>query len=200
MAFKQVNKTNKKKKRRSLWPGYRKGDGIIAVFMLIALLILLASFIIWGVSFFIEEHFIVHEMMNALAAAGVSVCFGIGFIGMVFGTKNWFGKMVSVVIAFIMIGVGYSFAETSALLYKDKVAYESKDFEEMVAVPIGVEYEPPDYGLPKLMKLEFEELTIDVYNLEIYRREYEANWKGKQLEIVYLPNSHFAVSVKEYVE
>lgn len=67
----------------------------------------------------------------------------------------------------------------------------------MVAVPIGVEYEPPDYGLPKLMKLEFEELTIDVYNLEIYWRDYEANWKGKKLEIVYLPNSHFAVSVKE---
>src|SRR5690606_30100632 len=151
MAIKQMNK--KKKKRRSLWPGYQKGDGIIAVFMLIAMLILLPSLFIWGISFFNEEHFIVHEMMNALAAAGVSVCFGIGFIGMVFGIKSWFGKMVSIVIVLIMFGVGYSFSETSALLYKDKVAYENKDFEEMVAVPIGVEYEPPDYGLPKLMKL-----------------------------------------------
>lgn len=147
-----------------------------------------------------KEHFIVHEMMNALAAAGVSVCFGIGFIGLVFGIKNWFGKMMGAVSAIIMIGVGYSFAETSALLYKDKVAYENQDFEEMVALPIGEEYEPPDYGLPKLMKLEFEKLTIDVYNLEILRRDYEANWKGKPLEIVYLPNSRFAVSVKEYVE
>ncbi|MEK4384393.1 hypothetical protein MKZ25_01010 [Solibacillus sp. FSL W7-1464] len=171
-----------------------------AVFMLIAMLILLASFVIWGVSFFYKEHFIVHEMMNALAAAGVSVCFGIGFIGLVFGIKNWFGKMMGAVSAIIMIGVGYSFAETSALLYKDKVAYENQDFEEMVALPIGEEYEPPDYGLPKLMKLEFEKLTIDVYNLEILRRDYEANWKGKPLEIVYLPNSRFAVSVKEYVE
>jgi len=172
----------------------------MAVFMLIALIILLPSFVMWGVSFFIEEHFIVHEMMNALAAAGVSICFGIGFIGMVLGVKNWFGKMICVVISVIMLGIGYSFAETSSLLYKDKAAYENNEFEEMVAVPIGVEYEPPDYGLPKLMKLEFEELTIDVYNLEIFRKDYETNWKGKPLEIIYLPNSHFAVSVKEYVE
>lgn len=50
------------------------------------------------------------------------------------------------------------------------------------------------------MELEFGGLTVDVYNLEIYWSDYQANWMGKPLEIIYLPNSHFAVSVKEYVE
>lgn len=49
------------------------------------------------------------------------------------------------------------------------------------------------------MELEFNNLTLDVYSFNISKNYYQENLSGKTLEISYLPNSRYAVSIKEYL-
>ncbi|WP_040205892.1 hypothetical protein [Neobacillus jeddahensis] len=196
--------TIKLKKKKKVKRGFRifenRREAIAGLFIIIGLLFLIVTFILWGMSKLVEEHFILSEMLGAYSSASLSLCFGLTFIGMIVGTRNWLAKIVCLLAAGVLIVTGYSFMETSTLLYKDKAAFENKQFEKLVAIPIGVEYDDPDTGTQFIMELEFSDLTIDVYNLNISRNYYAANLSGKPLEIAYLPNSHFGVSVKEYHE
>jgi len=190
----------KRKVKRGFWPLENRREAIAVVILFSGLFFFIVTFILWGVSELIEEHFILSEMMGAYSAASMCLCFGLVFFGMMVGIRNWFGKIVCLFVAAVIMSASYHFMETSILLYKDKAAFENKQFEKLVEVPTGVEYDDPDYGTEFVMELEFDDFTIDIYNLNISRNYYAANLSGKPLEIAYLPNSHFAVSVKEYLE
>lgn len=137
-------------------------------------------------------------MISAYCAASLSLCFGIFFLAMIFGTRNWFAKIICLLITALMMITSYSFIETSILLYKDKTAFDNREFETVIAVPTGAEFDDADYGTEFLMELEIHHLTLDVYSLNISRDYYQENLSGKSLEISYLPNSRYAVSLKEY--
>ncbi|ETI69790.1 hypothetical protein [Neobacillus vireti] len=195
-----VDKARKEKEEKARFPSVEnKREAIAVVILFIGVFFLILTFILWGVSKLTEGNFILSEMMGAYCAASMCLCFGLIFLGMMVGTRNWFGKIVCLLVAAVMMSASYHFLETSILLYKDKAAFENKQFEKLVAIPTGVEYDDPDYGTEYVMELEFDDLTIDIYNLNISRNYYAANFSGKPLEIAYLPNSHFAVSVKEYL-
>jgi hypothetical protein len=197
---KNIVPAKKKKGVHRLLLGESRREIVGGIVLGIGLIFLIVTFILWGVSELIEENFIMSEMVGAYCGASMCLCFGLVFIGLIIGTRNWFGKIVGLLVAAVFMSVSYSFIETSMLLYKDKAAFESKQFEKLVAAPIGEEYDDPDYGTEFLMELKFNDLTIDVHNLGISRSYYEANLYGKSLEIAYLPNSRFAISVKEYLE
>lgn len=186
---------NQKKARRRLNLGGNKREIIGGIFAMIGVVFLIIASILWGVSEFIEENFIWSEIVGAYCSASMCLCFGLIFIGLIIGIRNWLGKIVFLLFAGVMMSVSYDFIEVSVLLYEDKEVYENKQFEKLVATPIGEEYDDPDYGPVYLMELEFKDLTIDVYNLNISRNYYKENLSGKPLEIAYLPNSRYAVSV-----
>lgn len=190
--------TTKKKKRRRLNLGGDKREFIGGIFAMFGVLFLIIAFILWGVSELIEENFIWSEIVGAYCGASMCLCFGLIFIGLIIGIRNWLGKIVFVLFAGVLLSVSYDFLETASLLYQDKEAYANKQFETLVATPTGEEYDDPDYGPVFLMELEFKNLTIDVHNLNISRNYYKENLSGKPLEIEYLPNSRFAVSVRAY--
>lgn len=120
------------------------------------------------------------------------------FIAMIFGTRNWFAKIICLLVTALMMITSYSFIETSFLLYKNKAALENRQFKTVVAIPAGVEFDNADYETENLMELEFNNLNIDVFSLNISRDYYQENLSGKPLKISYLPNSRYAVSIKEY--
>jgi len=190
----------KKKGKHRLRLGEDRREVAAGVVLITGLLFLIVTFILWGISELIAENFIMSEMVGAYCGASLCLCFGLVFIGLMIGTRNWLGKILNLVVTAVFMSVTYSFIETSILLYKDKEAFEAKEFERMVATPIGAEYDDPDYGTEYLMELKFNGFIIDVYSLDISRRYYEANLQGKPLEVTYLPNSHFAISVKEHNE
>lgn len=92
--------------------------------------------------------------------------------------------------------VGADFYHSSHLLYKDWMAYENKQFETKVGVPLKVEYDNPDSGPEWLFELVFKDKTLFVHHLQISRNDYDAHFKDKQLEILYFPNSLYAVEIK----
>lgn len=173
-----------------------KAAGLIA---LIGFAFFVLTFILLGISELIDENFIASRMLGAYSAVCICTFFSLIFISLATGIrKNWLGKLfLSFIAAFGAVGI-YHFTETSILLYKDKNAYETKQFETVVQIPIGEEYDDPDYGPEFLMELEFNGLTVDVHSLEISKSYYQENLSGKQLQVDYLPNSRYAVSVKEY--
>jgi cation transport ATPase len=197
---KKMEPEKKKKKRRRLYLGENKGEVIGGIVLMIGLLFLILAFILWGVSELIEENFIMSEIVGAYCSASIGLCFGLVFIGMIIAIRNWLARIAFLLFAGVFLSVSYHFIETAGLLYQDKEVYENKQFERLVAIPTGEEYDDPDYGPVYLMELEFKKLTIDVYNLDISRNYYKENLSGKPLEITYLPNSRFAISVEEYVE
>ncbi|MEW9108509.1 MAG: hypothetical protein AB2374_04110 [Cytobacillus gottheilii] len=190
-----------KKKKRKHVSGSDKRETIAGGIAIISTCFFLLTLILWGVSELIDENFIVSEMLGAYSVASLFLCFSIMFIALFVGIKgSWFGRIICLLVAgFTGLGA-YSFMETSALLYKDKAAYENKQFETLVMIPTGTEFDDPDYGREYLMELEFNELILDVYSLDIARTYYHENLSGRQLEIDYLPNSRYAVSVKAYQE
>ncbi|KAB2330333.1 hypothetical protein [Bacillus mesophilum] len=190
-----------KKKTRKHVSGSDKRETIAGVIAIISVCFFLLTLILWGVSELIDENFIVSEMLGAYSVASLFLCFGIMFIALFVGIKgSWFGRIICLFIAGFTASGAYSFVETSDLLYKDKSAYENKQFETLVMIPTGTEFDDPDYGREYLMELEFNELTLDVYSLDITRSYYHENLSGRQLEIDYLPNSRYAVIVKAYQE
>lgn len=189
----------KKKSNRRICLGKNRRETLAGVFVFIGMCFLIVTLILWGISELAEENFIISEMFGAYSSASMCLCFGLVFIGLIIGTRNWLARIFCLFIAAVMLTTSYSFMESSILLYKDKEAFENKQYEKLVAIPIGVEFDDPDYGTQFLMELEFNDLTIDVYSLNISRSYYQANLSGKPLEIAYLPNSHFAVSMKEYL-
>lgn len=191
----------KKKKRvkRGSWLGKDRREIIAGLVAIIGLLFFIITLILWGISELSDENFIFSEMSGAYSSASLCLCFGIFFMAMMIGTRNWFAKIICLLITALMMITSYSFLETSILLYKDKTALKNSQFETVVATPTGAEFDDPDYGTEFLMELEVNNLTLDVYSLNISRNYYQENLSGKTLEISYLPNSHYAISIEEYL-
>lgn len=187
-----------KKKRRLSW--LKDRDTFTVLPMIVGMLFFVLTFIFWGISKLIEENFILSEIFGAFSAASMCLCFSLIFFGLMIGTKNWFGRIASFLAAAVIFAAGYSFAETSILLFKDKTAFELKQFEKLIAVPTHAEFDDADVGPEYVMELQFNDLTIDVYNQDITRAYYIENLAGKTVEVHYLPNSRFAVSVKKHLE
>ncbi|KAB7670787.1 hypothetical protein [Bacillus sp. B1-b2] len=197
-----MKKKLKKKKRvkRSSWLGKYSRESIAGLTAFISVLFFIITIILWGISELIDENFIISEMIGAYSVTSIFLCFSIMFIAIIIGTRNWFAKIICFFIVSFMLLGSYSFIETATLIYKDKTAFENKQFKKIVAVPTGAEFDDPEHGTEFLMELEFNDLTLDVYSLDISRSYYHENLSGKSLEISYLPNSHYAVSVREYLE
>lgn len=197
MIEKKIMQEKKKKKKRGgfYFFGENMREAIGAIVVMIGIVFLIIGFILWGVSELIDENFIWSEIVGAYCGVSICLCFGLVFIGLIIGIRNWLGRIGFLFFAGVMLSVSYDFFEAAQLLYQDKEAYENKQFETLVATPTGEEYDDPDYGPVYLMELEFKDITIDVYNQNISRNYYKENLSGKPLEIEYLPNSHFAVSV-----
>ncbi|MEH7180600.1 hypothetical protein [Neobacillus vireti] len=156
---------NKKKRKHRLRLGENRREVAAGVVLITGVFFLIVTFILWGISELFEENFIMSEMVGAYCGASMCLCFGLIFTGLIIGTRNWFGKILGLLAAAVFMSVGYSFIETSILLYKDKEAFENKEFEKLVAIPIGAEYDDPDYGTEYLMELKFNDFTIDVCGL-----------------------------------
>ena len=189
----------KKKVKRGSWLGKDRSEIIAGLVAIIGLLFFIITLILWGISELSDENFIFSEMLGAYSAASLCLCFGIFFMAMMIGTRNWFAKIICLLITALMMITSFAFIETSISVYKDKTAYENRQFETVVAVPTGAEFDDPDYGTEFLMELEVNNLTLDVYSLNISRDYYQENLSGKTLEISYLPNSHYAISMEEYL-
>lgn len=181
------------------WLGKDRREIIAGLVAVIGLLFFIITLFLWGISEVSDENFIFSEMVGALSAASFCLCFGIFFIAMIIGAGKWFAKIICLLITTLMMITSYSFLETSINLYKDKTAFENRQFKTVVATPTGEEFDDADYGTEFLMELEFNNLTLDVYSFNISRNYYQQNLSGKTLEISYLPNSHYAVSIKEYL-
>ncbi|QED46710.1 hypothetical protein [Cytobacillus dafuensis] len=165
---------------------------LCAVFFVLALLL-------WLASMMVKEQFILHEMINTYCGASISFCFAAAFLLIATSTRNIFGIIASLFFTIIFLSAGVHFINTSLLLHKDKEAYENQSFERIVGIPDQVEYDDPDVGPAYVLELVFKNKTIDAHNLQIHESFFESNLRGKQLEILYLPNSLYAVEVKEYV-
>ncbi|MCE4049029.1 hypothetical protein [Bacillus sp. Au-Bac7] len=196
-----MTKKLKKKKRltRGTWLGKDRREIIAGLVAFTGLLFFIITLILWGISELSDENFIFSEMLGSFSAASLCLCFGIIFIALIIGAGNWFAKIICLLITVLMMITSYSFIETSINLYKDKTVFENKQFETVVATPIGAEFDDADYGTEILMELEFNNLTLDVYSFNISKNYYQENLSGKTLEISYLPNSRYAVSIKEYL-
>ena len=196
-----MTKRIKKKKRAKRSSRLAKNrESIAGLVAIISVLFFIITIILWGISELVDRNFIMSEMIGAYCAASIFLCFSIMFIAIIIGTRNWFAKIIcSFSVCFMLLG-SYSFIETAIFLYKDKTAFENKQFKRIVAIPTGAEFDDPEYGTEFLMELVFNDLTIDVYSLNISRSDYLENLSGKSLEISYLPNSRYAVSVKEHFE
>lgn len=158
------------------------------------------TFLLLLASVFVKEQFILREIIYTYCGASFAFCFGVAFLLMATFTRNIFGKIALVFFTFICFSAGINFINTSFLLYKDNEAFANQSFERIIAIPDKVEYDDPDEGPEYVLELVFKNKTIDAHNLEIHRSYFESNLRGKQLEILYLPNSLYAVKVKEFVE
>lgn len=177
----------------------KRSEAVGIISMIIGLLCLLLALIFWGLSAIIKD-FIYSEILGAYSAMSLSLCFSFVFLGLLFAAEKWAGKIASLLAASLLFFASYHFLETSLLLYKDKSAYENKQFERLVDIPVKAEYDDPETGTEYVMELLFKDLTIDVYSLDITRSYYEATLSGKPLDIHYLPNSRYAVSLKIHTD
>ncbi|WP_080843680.1 hypothetical protein [Cytobacillus gottheilii] len=192
---------HKKKAKKHVSGSSNKREAIAGVIAVISVCFFLLTLILWGISELVDDNFIVSEMIGAYSVSSLFLCFGIMFIALFVGIKgSWFAKIIFLFIVGFTVSGAYSFIETSALLYKDKAAYENKQFETIVMIPTGAEFDDPEHGTEFLMELEFNELIIDVYSFDITKSYYQENLSGKQLKIDFLPHSRYAVSVKVYQE
>ncbi|MBB2482733.1 hypothetical protein H5P36_21440 [Bacillus sp. APMAM] len=82
------------------------------------------------------------------------------------------------------------------MIYNDKVAYENKQFEKIVGIPKEVEYDNPESGPNRVYEIMFEDVTVEAIHLWIRQDYFEKNMKGKRLEVLYLPNSHYAMNIR----
>ncbi|WP_102272994.1 hypothetical protein [Cytobacillus massiliigabonensis] len=175
-------------------PNYKAYPFIIC--MGLSLLFLILSFLLWIISAIVKKQFILSEMLGNYCGLTFMLCFTFTFCLFLIGTKNILGRIASIFAIIIFISVGTDFYHASHLLYKDRMAYENKQYETKVGVPVKVEYDNPDSGPEWLFELVFKDKTLFVHHLQISRNDYDAHFKDKPLEILYLPNSLYAVEIK----
>ncbi|MGN7401604.1 hypothetical protein ACTHO0_17275 [Cytobacillus praedii] len=161
----------------------------------LSLLFLILSFLLWAISAIVKKHFIMSEMLGNYCGLTFMLCFAFTFCSILIGTKNIFGKIASAFAIIIFISVGSDFYQSSHLLYKDRMAYENKQYETKVGVPLKVEFDNPDSGPEWLFELVFKDKTLYVHHLQITRKDYDTYFKNKPLEILYLPNSLYVVEI-----
>ncbi|MGD6900049.1 hypothetical protein [Bacillus infantis] len=156
------------------------------------LLLLIGSFILWGASELMED-FIWSQVLGSITAVSMCLCFGLALLAGVLAADSWPFKIFLLIFTVVFLSTGVYFVNEAHLLYKDRDAYENKEFEIVEGIPAGVEYDDPETGTEFVMELIFDDLIVDVYAMDISRSYYEERLEGRKLKIAYLPNSHYAV-------
>lgn len=187
MKKKKLNFKNKKIKRpQSVLEWLTAISGIGSLFFLIC------SLILWGVSGLIND-FLWSEVLSLIIAVSICLCAGLAFLALVWTAESWSGGIIISLFTIVFLASGGYFIHEAHLLYKDKDAYENKEFLFVKGVPDEAEYDDPETGTEFVMELIFDDLMVDVYSMDISRSYYEERLEGRKLKIAYLPNSHYAV-------
>lgn len=187
-------------KKRKLDVEHKKKNSLEDRFGMMFIMMILISFILALVLVVISEwfvkDFILSKMIGLYGGTSFLICFFLTFVLIVVISKNILGRLVIAFFAFVTLYAAVNMAKTPILLYKDKHLYENKQFETLVGIPKKVEYDDPNRGPEFAMEFIFEEKVINVHSLNITREYYETELAGKSLEILYLPNSSYAVNVQ----
>lgn len=171
------------------------GERIGMFFMILCLIFFILTLIIFGISFFFKNDWIVHEIIQLISGVCFTFVFCSIFITLIFMTRNWIWKLLGVFITIAFFYASTQLMVNVKMIYKDKVAYENKQFEKIVGIPKEVEYDNPESGPRVVYEIMFEDVTIQATHLWIRQDYFEKNMKGKRLEVFYLPNSHYAMEI-----
>lgn len=187
-------------KKRKLDVEHKKKNSLEDRFGMMFIMMILISFILALVLVVISEwfvkDFILSKMIGLYGGTSFLICFFLTFVLIVVISKNILGRLVIAFFAFVTLYAAVNMAKTPILLYKDIDLYENQQFEKLVGIPNKVEYDDPNRGPEFAMELIFEDKVINVHSLNITREYYETELAGKSLEILYLPNSSYAVNVQ----
>jgi hypothetical protein len=157
-----------------------------------SLFFLICSLVLWGVSGLIKD-FIWSEVLSLIIAVSICLCAGLIFLALVWAADSWSGRILMSLFTIVFLATGGYFINEAHLLYKDKDAYQNKEFLFVEGVPDEAEYDDPETGTEFVMELIFDDLRVDVYSMNLSRSYYEERMEGRRLKIAYLPNSHYAV-------
>ncbi|MGE8205992.1 hypothetical protein ACQKP0_15700 [Heyndrickxia sp. NPDC080065] len=171
------------------------GERIGTYFMIVCAIFFILTVIIYAISFFFKNDWIVHEMIQLISGVCFTFVFCSAFITLIFMTHNWIWKLTGVLVTLAVFYTATTLMVDVRMIYKDKIAYENKQFEKIVGIPNDVEYDHPESGQKMVYKIMFEDVTVEALNLWIRQDYFEKNMKGKRLEVLYLPNSHYAIDI-----
>lgn len=189
MKSKSINRLFTKNKGKTL------GERIGNYFMIICLLFFILTIIIFGISFFFKKNWIVHEIIQLISGVCFTFVFCSVFITLIFMTRNWIWKLLGIFITVVFFYAATQLMVDVKMIYKDKVAYENKQFERIVGIPKEVEYDNPESGPRMVYEITFEDVVVQTTHRWIRQDYFEKNMKGKRLEVFYLPNSRYAMDV-----
>jgi hypothetical protein len=192
----EVYMKKKKKKLNFENKQFQKPQSVLewltAIFGIGSLFFLVCSLVLWGVSGLIKD-FIWSEMLSLIIAVSICLCLALIFLALVWAADSCSGIIVMSLFTIVFLATGGYFINEAHLLYKDKDAYENKEFLFVEGVPDEAEYDDPDTGTEFVMELKFDDVWVDVYSMNLSRSYYEEQLEGRKLKIAYLPNSHYAV-------
>lgn len=81
-------------------------------------------------------------------------------------------------------------------VYQDRSAYANEEFERIVGVPEKVTSETGRHiEDPYITSVTMEGMTIDTMQLLIKEEAFKEKYQAKEIEVLYLPNSHIAVEI-----
>jgi len=172
------------------------GERIGTFFMIVCAIFFILTLIIYGISFFFKDDWIVHEIIQLISGICFTLVFCSAFITIIFMTRNWIWKLLGVLITIAFFYAATTLMVDVKMIYNDKVAYENKQFEKIVGIPKEVEYDNPESGPNRVYEIMFEDVTVEAIHLWIRQDYFEKNMKGKRLEVLYLPNSHYAMNIR----
>jgi hypothetical protein len=179
-------------KKRLIHKPQSASEWLIAITGAGCLLFLIVSFLLWGASEWTND-FIWSEILGLITAVSMCLCFSLAFLTGVWAMESWFWRIFMLLFTIVLFSTGVHFVKEAHLLYKDRDAYENKEFEFVEGIPAGAEYDDPETGPEFVMELIFDDVMVNVYSMDISRSYYEERLEGRKLKIAYLPNSHYAV-------
>lgn len=98
------------------------GERIGMFFMILCLIFFMLTLIIFGISFFFKNDWIVHEIIQLISGVCLTFVFCSIFITLIFMTRNWIWKLLGVFITIAFFYASTQLMVNVKMIYKDKIA------------------------------------------------------------------------------